>query len=139
MKFKKQIEILFVQLGNSNASHLINNMQLTSNLLPDIQINCVISENSKIIKNLPNNVNVILYRPTQEITTLFESKIADISFRNGFWRYSLERLLTISIVHSMRPNTSLLHVESDILLLSGFPISKFEELDKISKFILPIN
>jgi hypothetical protein len=32
----------------------------------------------------------------------------------------------------MRPKTSLLHVESDILLLPGFPISKFEELDKIS-------
>lgn len=132
MKFKKPIEIVFVQLGDSNASHLISNMQLISNLLPHVQINCVVSEDSKIIGNLPNNVNIFLYKPTQEINTLFESKIADISFRNGFWRYSLERLLTINMVHSMHPTTSLLHVESDILLLPGFPISKFEELDKIS-------
>jgi hypothetical protein len=139
MKFKKPTEIVFVQLGSSNASHLISNIQLISNLMPHIQINCVISENSKIVKNLPNNVNIFLYKPTQEINTLFESKIADISFRNGFWRYSLERLLTISMVHSLRPKTGLLHVESDILLLPGFPISKFEELDKISWLESSIN
>jgi hypothetical protein len=139
MKLKNPVEIVFVQLGNSKASHLISNIQLISNLLPQIQINCVISENSKMIRNLPDNVNIHLYKPTREINTLLESKIPDISFRNGFWRYSLERLLTINMVHSVRPETSLLHVESDILLLPGFPISKFEQLDKVTWLESSIN
>jgi hypothetical protein len=132
MRIKSKTELLFVQLGNKKATHLVKNIHLIKDLLPQIDINCVVSENSYLSKNLPLGVNIFIYKPTKEINALFEGKKLDIKFRNGFWRYTLERLLAINMVHNLRPNTSQIHIESDVLLLPGFPMSYFSKLEKIS-------
>ena len=132
MTIKSTTEILFVHLGNEKASHLASNIKLIKTLLPLTNINCVLSENSQLSRKFPSGVNIFTYKPTEKINALFESKILDKKFRNGFWRYTLERLLAINVVHNLRPNTSQIHIESDILLLPGFPISQFSKIEKIS-------
>lgn len=132
MPVESKTELLFVHLGNEKASHLSSNIKLIKTLFPHISINCVLSENSKLLRNLPLGINTFTYKPTDKINTLFESKIRDKKFRNGFWRFSLERLLAINTVHNLSPNTSQIHIESDVLLLPGFPINYFSKIEKIS-------
>jgi len=136
---ENSIEIIFVQLGNDKAHHLIRNVELIKKVLPKTKINCVVSENSQLLKKLPSDVDIFIYKPTEEINNLFEHKISNISFRTGFWRYSLERLLAINIVHGSRPNASLIHIESDVLLLPGFPLDNFKKLEKIYWLASSIN
>lgn len=132
MPIKCKTELLFVHLGNEKALHLASNIKLIKTLLPLTNINCVLSENSQLSRKLPSGVNIFTYKPNEKINALFESKILDKKFRNGFWRYSLERLLAINMVHNLRPNTSQIHIESDVLLLPGFPISHFSKIEKVS-------
>jgi hypothetical protein len=136
---KNSIEIIFVQLGNDKAHHLIGNIELIKKILPKTKINCVVSEDSQLLKKLPSDVDIFIYKPTEEINNLFEHKIANVSFRTGFWRYSIERLLAINIVHGLRPKASLIHIESDVLLLPGFPLDNFEKLVKIHWLASSIN
>ena len=131
MPIKSETELLFVHLGNEKASHLASNIKFIQTLLPRTNINCVLSKNSQLSRKLPLGVNIFTYKPNEKIDAIFESKILDKKFRNGFWRYSLERLLAINIVHNLRPHTSQIHIESDVLLLPGFPISNFSKIEKI--------
>ena len=56
----------------------------------------------------------------------------DTKFRNGFWRYSLERLFALTQHHIDFPNDSLLHIESYVLPLTNFPFHSFETLEKLA-------
>jgi hypothetical protein len=56
----------------------------------------------------------------------------DFDFREGFWRFSLERLFAFCDVHEYVGDTPLLHIESDILLFNNFPWGSFLDLRKIS-------
>ena len=132
-----KIEIVFVHLGQSKSDHLIPNIRLTKQKFPEISINCVVSEDCQFIANFPDYVNLFIYKPTKSVDELFRLKTIDINFRKGFWRYSLERLIAINSVYIERPNSALLHIESDILLLPGFPLNKFEKLMNV--YWLPVD
>jgi hypothetical protein len=53
-------------------------------------------------------------------------------FRGNFWRISLERILAISAYHEKSPESKLMHVESDVLLLDNFPWHIFERNTKLA-------
>jgi len=133
----KNPSIVFVQLGKSKPKHLISNIELVHYMFPQTAINCVVSKESRIIKNLPPYVNISTYEPSSEINEAFNLKSIDLKFRNGFWRYSLERLIAIESLHAKNRNQAYLHVESDVLLLPHFPWNKFSELKHVCW--LPVN
>lgn len=128
---KYQIELVFVHLGSVRADHLVLNIKLLKDMFPYIKINCVISEISSIKEQLPDFVEVFIYKPLPEIDDLFSKNRNDLRFRQGFWRYTLERLIAINTFHVTRPTVSLLHIESDILLMASFPFSQFLQLKKV--------
>jgi len=131
------LEIVFVQLGPYNYKHLLLNIELVNRIFPHILINCIISKESNYIKTIPSYVNVFIYEPSSKVNELMESKSIDKKFRNGFWRYSLERLIAIESFYSKNRDRVLLHVESDILLLPQFPFNEFLKLKQI--YWLPVN
>jgi hypothetical protein len=55
----------------------------------------------------------------------------DTKFRQGFWRYTIERLFAISFFHEKYPEAGVLHIESDVLLLPSFPFEEVESYEKI--------
>ncbi len=64
---------------------------------------------------------------------LLGSLANNLSFREGFWRYSLERLIALEAWHAENlPEESFLHIESDILILNNFPFDSFGLIDKIA-------
>ena len=133
----KSLSIVFVQLGKSKPKHLISNIELVHFMFPETSINCVVSKESRVIKSMPPYVNISTYEPSSEINEAFNLKSIDLKFRNGFWRYSLERLIAVESLHAKNRNQSYLHVESDVLLLPHFPWHKFSELKHVCW--LPVN
>lgn len=133
----KNLSIVFVQLGKSKPKHLISNIELVHFMFPETSINCVVSKESRVVKSMPPYVNISTYEPSSEINEAFNLKSIDLKFRNGFWRYSLERLIAVESLHAKHRNQSYLHVESDVLLLPHFPWYKFSELKHVCW--LPVN
>ena len=127
----KPIEIVYVQLGSAKAEHLIKNIGLAHKLFPRILINCVVYNNSDVHKSLPRYVNAIKFKPSEPVENMLQSKSIDLEFRQGFWRYSFERLLALHKAHSDRPLSSLLHVESDVLIMPSFPLSDFLRIQNV--------
>jgi hypothetical protein len=131
------LEIVFVHLGKSKSKVLIPNMELIHQMFPQTLINCIVSDDFSLTKKMPEYVKIFSYKASMEVNEIFKLKSIDSSFRNGFWRYSLERLIAIESLHSENRNQAYLHVESDILLLPQFPLKKFLLLKQISW--LPVN
>ena len=133
----KNLSIVFVQLGKTIPKHLICNVKLVHNMFPQTLISCVVSKESYLSKKMPTYVNISTYEPSSEVNEAFNLKCIDPKFRNGFWRYSLERLLAVESLHAKNRTQAYLHVESDVLLLPNFPLQKFSDLKHVSW--LPVN
>jgi len=127
----KHIEIVYVQIGTAKAPHLIANIKLVRSMFPNMLINCVVSKNSITHNSLPDYVNAIMYKPNNLIDSILNKKSIDIRFRDGFWRYTFERLLALHEAHICRPNSSLIHIESDILIFPNFPFNSFRKVTSI--------
>jgi hypothetical protein len=60
------------------------------------------------------------------------SRKLDFKFREGFWKYTLQRFFAIGAFHKECPNRSVTHIESDVLLMPNFPWQKFADLKKLA-------
>lgn len=127
----KTIEIVYVHLGSAKAQHLLKNIEIVHKFFPKILINCVVYNNSYVHKSLPRYVNAIQFRPSEPVENMLQTKSIDLEFRQGFWRYSFERLLALHKAHSDRPFSSLLHIESDVLIMPNFPVSNFLRIQNV--------
>jgi hypothetical protein len=128
----KEIEFVFIQLGVDLPPHLFQNLRLVHEMFPLTRINLVTSKRVIIGYEIAEFVSQTEYESTPELDELLNVKSRNPSFRKGFWRYSLERLFAIAYLHEQRPDKSLLHIESDVLLLQGFPLKKFINVEKIA-------
>lgn len=128
----KEIEFVFIQLGSDLPPHLFKNLKLVHEMFPLTRINLVTSKRVVIGNELAEFVSQTEYESNPELDQLLNAKSFNLSFRNGFWRYSLERLFAMAYLHEQRPDRSLLHIESDVLLLQGFPLKNFTSVGKIA-------
>jgi len=98
----------------------------------DYQIDIVTSHriDSKPISD--PRLHYFVYKPQQAVSKILDNLVMDAKFRNGFWRYSLERLFAVTQHHLEFPSESLLHIESDVLPLRNFPFQTFEKFEKLA-------
>jgi hypothetical protein len=129
---KGKIELLFVQLGLEKPRHLIQNIKLIRSMFPSVAIHCILSKNSALQRDLPSFVNCIEYCPEKKVDRLFDESEIELSFRKGYWRYTLERLIAIESAYIGNPESKFIHVESDVLLLPSFPFMNFLNVQKVS-------
>lgn len=127
----KEIEFVFIQLGRKLPSHLFANLVHVHQMFPQSRINLITSPKVNIGNEIAKFVSQSEYESNPNLDKLLELKSRNLSFRNGFWRYSLERLFAIADLHARRPDKSLLYIESDVLLLSDFPLQNFTRLNKV--------
>lgn len=125
------MKVVFIHLGRSKPRHLIPNILKISSEFPEVEINLVLSRDSTI-SEIPENISVHTYIPSILTEEIFSKFNLDSKFRQGFWRYSLERLFALESFHSTFPDSSILHIESDILVLPKFP---FDEISKSTKLM----
>lgn len=127
----KEIEFVFIQLGEELPSHLFPNLALVHKMFPLSRINLITSPLVDIGKHRDYFISHSEYESKPTLDKLLELKSRNRPFRNGFWRYSLERLFAVADLHEEKPDKSLLYVESDVLLLPDFPLEKFTNFEKI--------
>lgn len=117
-----------MHLGPAKVRHLWENIKRMKRLYPDKTITVIYSDNSHKRNIIRSGAQPFLYRTSSEDEDLLSGISQNRLFREGFWRFSLERLLALEAWHSSsRIDLPMLHLESDILTFKNFP---FEELGK---------
>ena len=125
--------IVFVHLGPARAAHLWSNIAATQIKFPQVDITLIYSDAShlKNIKRL--GINSSFYKARDADNDLFIKLSSNFKFRDGFWRYSLERLIALESWHrENEPENPFLHIESDILMLPNFPVNRFLNIEKLT-------
>lgn len=120
------MNICYIHLGSAPSNHLWKNIERTVHYWPNHDFSVVLSDKN-LAKTSNKKVKILQYREEQEVSRLFQHHDYDTKFRRGFWKFSLERLFALVQVHSLNPSTPLLHIESDVLLLNGFPFDAISE------------
>lgn len=125
------MKLVFVHLGKSNPKHLWANLERHTRLFPHIPVTLVVSENFKRHQLVPKAVEIVYYSRPEETKALLYNLDLPESFRGGFWHFTFERLLALELVHTRDPETPILHVESDVLLLPNFPWSDLNHRNRL--------
>ena len=107
--------------------HLLENLRRTQTLFPKHEVFLI----TNFSINLPADLRVKIFQVgINDFVSDFEAHEWDSSFRNGFWQASFMRILVLKTFHDRYPSDSILHVESDVILLPQFP---FESISKLTK------
>lgn len=125
------IVITFVHLGTHPAPYLWTNIAEISRRFPESRI-ALIYDSPEFVRG-QNKQNLLLYQYSRvaEEQEILNRQEVQMNFRKGYWRFTLERLLALHQFHNYIPNSGLLHIESDVLLLPGFPFNELSTEEKI--------
>lgn len=126
------MRIVLVYLGNTIPQIFWMNVRHLLSIQQDYQIDIVTNQLNLQVPIEDPRLNQFSYFPRHETSNLLDSLELDTKFRNGFWRLSLERLFAFTQHHIEHPEDSLLHVESDVLLLRNFPFHSFENITNLA-------
>jgi len=124
------LRLVFIHLGEAKADHLWANIENILQSSSDYKIDVI---TSKPLDDAPSDnprLSFYVYHSDIFLSSVLDKATIDPKFRSGFWRFSLERLFALTAHHQNYPAASLLHIESDILLLPNFPFHIFDKLEK---------
>jgi hypothetical protein len=126
------MRLVLIHLGSAPAEYMWANVEHLLALNSRIEIDVITSPGASIPTPTKNKVNLFEYSANEKIEKLLISLELDGAYRQGFWRYSLERLFALAAHHKRFQIESLLHIESDVLLLETFPFKSFEQISKLA-------
>ena len=125
-----EINLVLIHLGGYPPKHFMENIEYLLRNFPGIGIDLIVSEGVSP-KISSKRVRIFQYKPNSLISEVLIRQEHDETFRKGFWRYSTERLFALA-EHSMTfPEHAYLHIESDVLILPGFPFERMKSIEKL--------
>jgi hypothetical protein len=128
--------VVFIHLGDGRPKHLFPNILRVRSQVANLDLNVIlIGSNERLLREAQERgIQALKYTATPEVELLLQShkNQFDHNFRDGFWRFSIERLFALSTIFEEFENTSALHIESDILTLNNFPYEKIFTLKNIT-------
>jgi hypothetical protein len=102
-------------------------------LYPDKRFSVIYSDKSHEKNILKIGALPYFYQSKATDEELLSGIAQNTLFREGFWRFSLERLLALEAWHmSAASDSPMLHLESDILTFENFPFDEMAKLEKLS-------
>ncbi len=125
------MKIVLVYLGKSIPNYFWDNVKHLLKIQATYDIHIVTSGYRVQCPVKNERVKYFNYKSDRKLDDILSKLEIDHEFRDGFWRYSLERLFAITQHHKNFPNEPLLHFESDILVMPNFPFRVFETLETI--------
>ena len=126
------MELVLVHLGPGRAKHISYNIKHIQRYFSEYDITLIVTEDAHpSILNFPG-VRYCKYERSSEISISIEKLKHNELFRNGFWIYSLERIFALSEWSKLNQSSNFLHIESDILLMTNFPMKEFENSKKLA-------
>lgn len=123
---------VYVHLGSDIPIHLKYGLVRHKSLFPDQRVILIADEFVKVEKFVDIEIFSIDSANLQK--NLFDSmsKHLDFNFRGGFWKYTLQRFFAISKFHETCPQSNLVHIESDVLVMPEFPWKQFSSLKTLA-------
>jgi hypothetical protein len=128
------MNIALVQLGNSPKAYFWENLEHIKKFHAANEI-YVISDLKEVITNAQKRgFKGHLYITPASLNELFSRHTLSKKFRNGFWQLSALRLFALLDFCLSSDEESVLHVESDVLLMPNFPFSTITSQSKLMWF-----
>lgn len=118
--------IVFSYIGNAIPDFLIENIRRMSELFSTNDIYLICSSSYPHLESIPR-LTVLTnrdYLNSREVQYSLNNLTHETVFRNGFWRYTIERLFSIHNLLSISGMTDFLYVESDVILMQDFPFAE---------------
>ena len=78
------------------------------------------------------NIHFFKHSPNLQFHSVFRFGQFEETFRKGYWKLTLERLISINAYHSVFPSERILHVESDVIIFPNFPLHELETITKLA-------
>ena len=126
------LKTVFVHLGPANASHLWANIRRFNKLFPNQPTAVILSDAKHIPRVNAKKNEIYIYRTTEEDELILSKLAHNMKFRQGFWRFSIERFYALRKFHELHPNSPLLHLESDVLVMPNFPFESFKQIRNLA-------
>ncbi len=123
---------VYIHLGLRFPRHLQSNLLRHRNLFPSQRIVVIVDREIKFV--LPSGVEEFRYSESINEALMFEkmSEKLDFDFQKGFWKYTFQRFFALRNFHFTTPNTPILHIESDVIVMPNFPWENFSEIKSVS-------
>jgi hypothetical protein len=101
-------------------------------VFPSIPLIFISDNDNHLDKAKKLGIDTFRYVATSEIDFIFDDSKHDQNFRSNFWRTSVERIFALSQFHEENPSGSVLHFESDVMLMPSFPWHEFNKLQNLA-------
>lgn len=128
------LEIVLVYLGKKKLpKYVFANLSYLKASFPEHEI-VLISDNKKTISSL-RDFEISTFLCSNYLAAApreYVNEIPDLQFRGGFWFYTIARFFAIEEYLSTRQKNSILHLESDVLLLRNFPFDKLSSIEGLA-------
>lgn len=123
---------VYVHLGPNLPEHLKFNLNRHQRLFPEQELVLITSHDQDF--QLADGIYQFRVNCDELKLELFSAmgQRLDFNFRNGFWKYTLQRFFAIGEFHKLKPNRAVTHIESDVLVMPNFPWNKLNELRKLA-------
>jgi hypothetical protein len=129
---RSDFELVFVHLGTAKASHLWANIKSIRKTLPHIPIIFVGDETANLDRAKRLGIETFQFSLDVDLERAMARSKHNLTFREGFWSYSILRLFALLKYSESKPNSPLIHIESDISIMPNFPFVKLAQLEKPS-------
>jgi hypothetical protein len=125
------LTLLFVHLGTKPPQYLYGNILRTRKLFPEKKIVLLTDWHGLNKWAAENEVEIAHYAKDPSFDQIFTFGKFDEKFRGGYWRHTIERIVAISSYHGNFPESKLLHIESDVIIMPNFPFQTIAFLGEI--------
>lgn len=123
------MEIVLAYSGSKTPKYLEANLRYLKYTFPEQEITLLIDQPS-IPTNLESYAKCLVVESDNSfLHSLFQNLEHDAKFWDGFWFRTIQRFFLLDAYLMKNPSKSILHIESDVLLLPNFPFDSFSDLD----------
>jgi hypothetical protein len=115
--------LILVYLGHKIPSYVLVNLKNLRRQFPHQHIVLITERYSLISESTKTELNleVYVYTKNENLHDLELSKHHDLSFRNGYWSQTINRILAFLDYQIEKRLDRVLHIEADMALMPNFP------------------
>lgn len=119
---------VYVHFGSNLPKHLELGLIRHKSLFPEQRVILIVDQLVKISDLKGIEIQRLNSLDLQKDLFDLLSKHLDFNFRDGFWKYTLQRFFALTEFHKSVPHSRIVHIESDVLVMPEFPWNKFSGL-----------
>jgi hypothetical protein len=125
-----RIRLNFVHLGFKLPRYLLLNIERCAEIFEDVEVELATNLNRNLTLKVPTKTILVEYVPSSKTNQILGKIEHNQSFRNNFWRLSIERLIVV-IEQVIQDNIPRLHIESDMVLFSNFSFEWLKSVETV--------